>query len=116
MLADLEFWQRVAALHPILLQQPALTWWRKHDGQEYRVGDAEKVYLERGYELATRGLLAAECPLSGADRRTALSLLRKRHARKILSIALRRRHPAIAYSAFRQSDLSCAELLLSFLR
>lgn len=115
-LADLEFWQRVAAVYPILLQQPALTWWRKHEGQEYRIGNAAKVYLERGYELAMRSLLASECPLSAVDRELALWRLKKQHARRILSIGLRGGHPVFAYSAFRKSDLSCLNLLSSLLR
>ena len=115
-LADLEFWQRVAAVYPILLQQPALTWWRKHEGQEYRIGNAAKVYLERGYELAMRSLLDSECPLSAVDRELALWRLKKQHARRILSIGFRGGHLAFAYSAFRKSDLSCLNLLSSLLR
>lgn len=115
-LADLEFWQRVAALHPILLQQPALTWWRVHEGQEYRIGDAEKVYLERGYKVAIQALMANECPLSDEDRQKALLRVKKKHARKILSVALKNWQPALACSAFRQSDLSCVDLLLSLFR
>jgi glycosyltransferase involved in cell wall biosynthesis len=115
-LADLEFWQRVAAVYPVLLQQPALTWWRKHEGQEYRIGNAAKVYFERGYELAMRSLLDSECPLSAVDRELALWRLKKQHARRILSIGFRGGHLAFAYSAFRKSDLSCLNLLSSLLR
>jgi glycosyltransferase involved in cell wall biosynthesis len=112
-LADLEFWQRVAALHPILLQQPALTWWRVHEGQEYRIGDAEKVYLERGYKVAIHALMAEQCPLNSKDRQKALLRVNKKHARRIISVALKSRQPALALSAFRQSNLSSLDLVLS---
>ena len=115
-LADLEFWQRVAAQHPILLQQPALIWWRKHEGQEYRIGNAEKVYLERGYELATGALRAGGCPLGEEERELALWRLKKLHARRILSIGLKGRHPAVAYSAWRKSDLSWRDVIFSLLK
>lgn len=105
-LSDLEFWLRAAARYPMLLQQPALLWWRVHEGQEFRIGDAERVYLVRGFELAQQALADAQCPLSAAERETSVKRLQHHFIRKLLSIAIRRRQPAAAFSAWRASGLT----------
>lgn len=101
-LSDMEFWLRTAAVHPILLQQPSLVWWRKHEGQEFRTGDAERVYLVRGYLLARKALAAAACPLSATDRLEAERHLQKSWRRRLLSLAVKRRHPLAAWQAWRE--------------
>lgn len=104
-LSDMEFWLRTAAVWPILLQQPSLVWWRKHEGQEFRTGDAERVYLVRGYQLARKALAAAACPLSAADRLEAERRLERSWRRRLLSLAVKRRHPLAAWQAWREGGL-----------
>jgi glycosyltransferase involved in cell wall biosynthesis len=108
-LADLEFWQRAAAQYSILLQQPALVWWRQHEGQEFRIGDAERVYLIRGYELSRKALLEMKCPLNDEQRAQALKLLQKRFFRSLLRIGVKQRQPSAALKLFRESELTAAE-------
>jgi len=108
-LSDLELWLRIAAVNPVLLQQPALTWWRKHEGQQYRIGNAERVYLERGFELAKQAIQSRNCPLAEAERLQGYSRLKQRHVKRILSLALRRGSPLLVYSVWRKSSLSARE-------
>jgi glycosyltransferase involved in cell wall biosynthesis len=103
-LSDMEFWLRAAAAYPILLQQPSLVWWRKHEGQEFRTGDAERVYLVRGYQLARKALCDATCPLSPADRQAALQRLDRSYRRRLLSLAMKRGHPIAAWQAWREAE------------
>jgi glycosyltransferase involved in cell wall biosynthesis len=113
-LSDLEFWLRAAARHPIVLQQPALVWWRTHGGQEFRIGDAEKVYLTRGFTLSLRSLLQPDCPLPPDEQRKAIKRVQASHARRLCSIALRRRQPMFAFSAWRAAKLGVADLARAF--
>ena len=100
-LSDLELWLRMAASHTILLQQPALTWWRVHEGQQFRIGDAKRVYLERGFQLARGALNAESCPFATDEKARAISILQQRYTRRLLSWAVRGRSPLQALAAYR---------------
>jgi glycosyltransferase involved in cell wall biosynthesis len=115
-LSDLEFWLRAAARHTIVLQQPALVWWRTHGGQEFRIGNAEKVYLTRGFALSVQALSQRACPLPPEDTRLAMERVRALHARRLCSLALRRQQPAFACSAWRAAKLGVTDLVRGFFR
>ena len=109
-LADMDFWLRVAATHPILLQQPALLWWRKHEGQEFRSGDAERIYLVRGLQLALQALDSAKCPLDAATRKEAEQRLKRQYIRRLLGLATKRLSPWSAWRAWQESGLRLLDL------
>ena len=115
-LADLEFWFRAAARYPIVLQQPALVWWRTHGGQEFRIGNAEQTYLLRGFELSERALTNISCPLNVSERNAALRRLRAMHARRLLSVGLRRVAPAASISAWRRAGLGLGDFFAALCR
>lgn len=113
-LSDTDLWYRISARWPVLLLPPALVWWRRHEGQEFTKEDARIVYLERGFALTVEALSSRDCPLSGEERDAALARARQHHARRLLSLAIRERHPLRAVKSLRRSGLSAAEMLSGF--
>jgi glycosyltransferase involved in cell wall biosynthesis len=110
-LSDMEYWLRASAKFPVVVQQPALIWWRTHPGQEYRSGQAETVYLMRGFELEMTALNSSNCPLDTRERINAVARIRNRHARRLISMAIRRRRVLLAAQAWRGAKLSLRDLL-----
>ncbi len=115
-LSDLEFWLRAGARFSMLLQQPALVWWRTHEGQEFRSGDAAERYLIQGYQLGMNALASPDCPLGSDELSVAGKRLRQKHARRLLSLALRQRQFRMAERAFRASNLRLLDLLSALLQ
>ena len=113
-LSDKDMWFRLAALFPTVLLPPGLTWWRRHEGQEFTKGNAELVYLTRGHELVSEALSDKNCPLFEVDRCIAISRQQQHYARRILSLALRKHQIGNAISAFKGSELTLTGLLRGF--
>lgn len=114
LLGDTDLWFRMSARWPVLLLPPALAWWRRHDEQEFSTGGAATFYLEHGFSLVMESLESPECPLGDAERREAIARARQHYARRLLSLAIRRRKPRVALSLMRKSGVSGAELLKGF--
>jgi glycosyltransferase involved in cell wall biosynthesis len=109
-LSDTDMWYRMSARAPIVLLPPGLVWWRRHHGQEFTTNGADLVYLERGYELAVETLESAESPLSPEETSRAIARARQHHARRLLSLGLRRRSPREAMRIMKKSGLSVLDL------
>lgn len=113
-LGDLDLWYRLSSTHPIVLLQPGLVWWRRHEAQEFSKNNSEVFYLEKGHALTIESLSSPDCPLSSADRKLALARANQRHARRIMSLALRKRRPGDALRLARISGLSGIQMLRGF--
>jgi len=113
-LSDMDLWHRLATRWPTLLLPPGLVWWRRHAGQEFSGNNADLVYLQRGYELATQALSDPTCPLPGAERNTALLRARQHFSRRLLSLAIRQNRRRAAFQLYRDSDLRLSDLLRGF--
>ncbi|QDV69522.1 Putative glycosyltransferase EpsH [Rosistilla carotiformis] len=112
-LSDSELWYRLAAEYPVVLLPPGLVWWRRHDAQEFTKDDASDVYMRRGYELDIAAL-RCNCPLSEIERNQAIDLKKKQYARRIISLALRKRRVRKAWRLYRDSNLSIADMANAF--
>ena len=110
-LADLDLWLRMAAKWPVALLPPGLVWWRRHAGQEFTGNDAQLVYLQRGFELASASLTSDACPMAIDEKMSAERMLRRIHSRRLLSLATRGKSPCLAWRLVRASELSMLELL-----
>jgi hypothetical protein len=97
-----------------VLLPPGLVWWRKHDNQEFRSGDAKHAYLTRGFELTMETLNSKNAPLAAAEIGVAVKRSRQHHARRLLSMALKNGRPMDAFRLTRESGLSMAELISGF--
>lgn len=116
LLSDIDLWYRLSARRPVVLLQPGLVWWRRHDAQQFATSGADMFYLENGHALVISALTSSDCPLVEGDRQAALARARQHHARRLMSLALRGRHPLSAFRLFRNSGLSRSELLRGFRR
>lgn len=104
-LNDTDLWYRLSARWPLILFPPGLVWWRRHAGQEFTRGDASITYLKNGYALAVDALFSKDSPLTQSERAAALERLRQHHARRLLSLALKSRRPALAWNLWREAHL-----------
>ena len=111
LVSDIDMWYRMSARWPVVLLQPGLVWWRRHEGQQFSTSGADGFYLENGHDVAVEALSSAHCPLNDEDRRSALVRARQHHARRLVSLALRRRRPINALRLYRRSGLSASDLL-----
>ncbi len=109
-LSDTDLWFRMSARWPVVLLPPGLIWWRRHEQQEFTKDNAAMFYLNKGFELTMQALSSKECPLSEVKRQQAVSRKKQHHARRLLSLALRERHPAAAWEVFLRSGLTISEL------
>ena len=115
-LNDADLWSRMAARWPVVLLPPGLVWWRRHDQQEFTKDKAAMTYLERGFDLTLETLSSPECPLDESERQAALTRARQHHARRLLSLGIRRAQPAQAWRLFRRSGVGLRGLLRGFQR
>ena len=111
---DAEILLRLSAKYPMVKMQPALTWWRQHEGQEFDLGNKNNVYFDSVFKLNLKYLKNKNSPLSEPDKAKAINRLKQHHARKILALFLKQRKTKQAYLAFHQSQLSFFELLKGF--
>jgi glycosyltransferase involved in cell wall biosynthesis len=109
-LSDTDMWYRMSAQAPIVLLPPGLVWWRRHPGQEFTVNGADLVYIERGFELTRETLKSNVSPLSPDETSRALARARQHHARRLISLGVRRGLPRTAFRLIRTSGLSMIDL------
>jgi glycosyltransferase involved in cell wall biosynthesis len=110
-LNDTDLWYRLSARWPLLLMPPGLTWWRRHARQESTIDDASTAYLERGFQLSLETLGAPDCPLSTAERDAAVARCRQHHARRLISLAVRKKRPRLAWRLLSSSKLGALGLM-----
>jgi glycosyltransferase involved in cell wall biosynthesis len=110
-LSDTDLWIRLSAQWAILLFPPGLVWWRRHSGQEFTRADAATTYLETGYDLVVEALTSEESPLTRAERDQALRRVRRNHARRLISLAVKSRRPATALRMAQSAGLAPIEFL-----
>jgi glycosyltransferase involved in cell wall biosynthesis len=113
-LSDTDLWYRMSARWPVVLLPPGLVWWRRHEDQEFSRGNAEIVYLEKGYQLTLDALASADSPLTAGETREARERASQHYARKLLSLAIRRARPADALRMMRRSQLSLGDVISGF--
>lgn len=113
-LGDTELWLRLASKYPVVKMQPALIWWRQHDGQEIKVGNTSDYYTVETFQLYKNTLESNSCPLNEAERQMALRKLKQQQARKILKLGIMSRQLRRAYHIYRKTDINFLQLLGGF--
>ncbi len=66
-----------------------LTWWRKHDEQEFALGHQTFGYAELGFEVQRAALQDPDCPLRSEESAAALRNAKVNHAKCLMAIARR---------------------------
>jgi glycosyltransferase involved in cell wall biosynthesis len=83
-LSDLDLWLKFLSSNAVCLFDESLVYWRKHDDQEFAIGEKTNFHLFNSYHIYLRALENETCPLSLEDRRLAIRNLKNRYSRKIL--------------------------------
>ncbi len=110
MIGDQELWLKLGALHPVVKVQPALIWWRKHEGQEFSFGNKSGLYVKMNYQVAMAALNAPACPLTAELKTAAIATQQRLQSRRILGLFVTGRF-ALAMEVMRHGNIPVASLL-----
>lgn len=89
-IGDSEFWLKVAAKYPILKIQSGLVFWRRHEGQEYKLGNLKNDYTILDFKVKLNALNDYNCPLNFNERKIAKQKINYRHGRILINLTLKK--------------------------
>jgi glycosyltransferase involved in cell wall biosynthesis len=84
-LSDLSLWLTVLTHYPVCLFDESLIFWRKHEHQEFTIGEKTNYHLFNSFHLYLNALQNNNCPLSKKEVIMAIRNLKNRYSRNILS-------------------------------
>ena len=113
--ADTALWLKIAAKYPLVKIEPDLVDWRRHEGQEFHYGMVHNFYIQKAYPVYLASLHAINCPLKMEDIKKIIKRLQWKHARDILSIALKNGNSNHALQIFREADFGIVKLMQGLL-
>jgi len=113
---DIELWLRIAAKYHTVKIQPALVWWREHEGQEMKLELKTGYFHLDRFKINLKMINNKSCPLEPKLKNEALKKQKQHHARRILSLAFKKGDFKMTWRLYRQSGLSIADLLVGFRR
>lgn len=112
--SDMQCWLTLARKHPVVVLNAGLTWWRRHEQQEYTLAVAQPVkeveVSARHLRNALDALSASDCPLPQATARRAAAMRLAGYGGRALG-ALRGRRLAQSKAYARESGRSLTSLL-----
>lgn len=111
--SDTELWLKTSQKLPVLILQPALVCWRRHEGQEFTIGHTNESYVRLNYELNKAFLETTDCPLKEYDRLVAIRNYKNRFARKIIKKITLAKF-AQARNMKKYSGIGTNDILMSF--
>jgi len=106
---DSELWLKLGERWPLVSLPPALVWWRQHEGQQMHLEVSRPEVLLVRLQLEEEALRMT-AHLDEPQKLVARRRLRQHHARKLWSLAVRRRSPLAAWRLFRKSGLGLGEV------
>ena len=110
-ISDTELWLKLAAQYPVVIIEPDVVFWRKHDMQEFIYGMNDFSYLRLAYPIYMRSIHDRHSPLNELDKKIITHRLQWKHARDILSLAIKKKHPVLAWKVFSESDFGWKKLI-----
>ncbi|WP_309400643.1 glycosyltransferase family 2 protein [Cerasicoccus maritimus] len=110
---DTELWFKLAERWPLVSLPPALVWWRQHDGQQIQLEQKTTQMLNVRHKLELETLHSTS-HLNTEEKKLVGERIKRTHARRILSMMLRRKSPKLAWHTFQTSGLSFSELIGGF--
>jgi glycosyltransferase involved in cell wall biosynthesis len=111
-LSDLELWLKVLSRYPVCLFDESLVYWRKHEHQEFTIGEKTNYHLFNSLHLYLNALKNTNCPLSNEDAYMAIRNLKNRYSRNILS-SFMTGHIVYSIRLFKSTSLTFKDLLKS---
>jgi glycosyltransferase involved in cell wall biosynthesis len=110
-LSDTDMWYRMSARWPLVLLQPGLVWWRRHEQQEFTRNGAGQTYLESGFRLDVAALNSKDSPLTPGETKSALARAKQHHARRLLALSLKRGNPVMGWRLMNKSGLTFSDMV-----
>lgn len=107
---DVLLWLKIAQISTIVKIQPALNWYRQHDGQEISKGLTSNEYFKNDYNYYYQYLTDASNPLSEENKKKALALLKRRQVRRIVKYFIKTGNILETYHLIRYNKLSITDL------
>lgn len=109
-IGDREMWLKLAAKYPVAKIVPGLIYWRRHEGQEYDLGQKSNFYLENNYFLNIKTLSDPDCPLSNEEKISATERIKKRFLHDTIRLMLKRGKFSEGRKLLIKSGLSFGEI------
>ena len=111
-LSDLELWLKVLSRFPVCLFDESLVYWRKHEHQEFTIGERTNYHLFNSFHIYFRALQNKNCPLSNTESSMAIRNLKNRYSRNVLLSFLTGRF-AYSTSLYKSTSLNFWDLFKS---
>jgi hypothetical protein len=87
-LSDVELWLKLLSTHSVCLFDESLVYWRKHDQQEFAIGEKTNYHLHNSFHLYLSALQDDNCPLKNEERCMAVRNVKNRYSRNVLILLL----------------------------
>ena len=111
---DSELWLRLVERWPLVSLPPSLVWWRRHEGQQMSAEQSDANVLNVRYEIEER-FLDSSSLLDETEKRRARIRMKRRHARRLVSLALHERRLGDAIRSWRKSRLTVTGTLAALM-
>jgi glycosyltransferase involved in cell wall biosynthesis len=111
-LSDLRLWLKILSTSPVCLFDESLVYWRKHEAQEFSIGEKSNYHLFNSYYIYLNALLAKDCPLGTLENNMAIRNLKNRYSRKILFSMLSGKFMN-SHKLFKHTSLTYRDLIYS---
>jgi glycosyltransferase involved in cell wall biosynthesis len=110
---DQECWFRLAARHSILELPPALTFWRQHEGQEFKAGmqGIDSGYFMMNLPLLRDVLNSPYCPLTQTEKRQILRQQQRQYARQLAKHLLKTGQVRKVVTKMKTLQLSATDMI-----
>ena len=112
-IGDTEMWIKFSLSGPIVLFQPALIWWRKHEGQEFQLGQTNDGYLKMNHTLFIETIKNERLPLNKEEKEKAIFLYRKSVTRLFVGEILKRRNFKKAIFIYKNCNISMSQIFFN---
>ena len=111
---DLLLWLSIARISPIVKIQPALNWYREHDGQALTIGATSNEYLKKEYNYYLKYLMDSKTKLSREDKMAAIHILKKKQLRRLARFLFKSGKAKETFNMFRYNRFKINDLKYFF--
>lgn len=113
---DIELLIKLASRWPVVIMQPALSWWRIHDGQLANDFKTIGKYDLMAYQLNLEALTSEYCPLNDEERELAIVKLKRRTILNVVRMTLKYKMPRKAFKIASGADLTISDFFRSVVK
>tara|TARA_R110002012_G_scaffold220618_1_gene392269 strand:+ start:20345 stop:21214 length:870 start_codon:yes stop_codon:yes gene_type:complete len=111
---DVLLWLKIAQVSNIIKIQPALNWYRQHEGQAISQGVLSNEYLKLDYNYLVKYLNDSLTLIDNIEKKQIFKMLKRRQLRKLVRFVLKTGKILEAASIFRHNKLTLYDLKFIF--